>query len=129
MITQLSLQPGSSVELVLTLAGGAIAKGLIGVVGKVDGLIVRTAEEVNALFPKGWQPPYLPGTKVVEFITTNEEKFVRVYSGEKASGAWIIKESEISGLSPVEIQQKFSLPSLPTTISDVTIPSGTALRV
>jgi len=39
-----------------------------------------------------------------------------------------VKEEAIKGLSPLEIQRKYSLPSVPTQITDVNIPPGTTIR-
>lgn len=108
------------------LAGPFLKSGIKG----FRKLAMKSADEVNTLFTNvGKNAPYKSGTQVAEFTTTESEKFVRVFSeGNEASGKWMMKESEISGLSPKEIQDKFSLPSLPTKIVDVNIPGGTRMR-
>ena len=40
----------------------------------------------------------------------------------------MMPESETQGLSPAQIQQKFSLPQVPTQITEVNVPSGTTVR-
>ena len=90
-----------------------------------------SAEEANKGFR---EPPFMKGTRVTEFRTTMKTKFVRVFNpgntDSKAEGRWMMKESEIRGLTPEQIQQKFSLPgeSAPSEIVEVEVPSGTLMR-
>jgi hypothetical protein len=90
-------------------------------------LTSRTADDVNAEFP-GYNPPYLKGTKVQEYTIVNEEEFVRVHGIHNRERSWMMKEEAIRGLSREEIARKYSLPELPTHISDVTAPSNTRIR-
>ncbi|MCT6869898.1 MAG: hypothetical protein M3Z80_08130, partial [Apibacter sp.] len=71
-------------------------------------VIVTTAEATNASFPKEYEPPYKPGTKVTEFTTTKPEVFVRVHGSSNKVGGWVMSESAVRGLSPAEIQAKYS---------------------
>ena len=75
-----------------------------------------------------------PGTQtdytkpVQSFTTGTDEKFVRFYnltgnSGEL--GSWVMKESDIVGLSPAQIKNKYALPEMPTHIVDVIVPKDT----
>lgn len=40
-----------------------------------------------------------------------------------------MKMEDIAGLTPAQIKDKYSLPSLPKFITDVEIPAGTKLRI
>lgn len=73
-------------------------------------------------------PPYMAGTKVVSFISESSEQFVRVHGGF-APGRWVLKKSDIQGLSPAQIKEKFALPNTPTHISDVNVPVNTPMRM
>ncbi len=58
------------------------------------------------------------------------KKFVRVYDGEISGkkGGWLMEKSEIKGLTPKQIQEKFALPNEPKYICDVEVEAGTHLR-
>ena len=123
--------------------GGAISRGLSRLFGRGKGGIsvgqvrtvtsTQTAEEANAAFVAqniNAKPPYAPGTVVMDEITITAEKFVRVYTQgvTNAEGRWIMAASEIEGLTPAQIADKFSLPNMPTHIVDVTVAEGMAIR-
>ena len=44
------------------------------------------------------------------------------------AGNWIMRESDIAGLTPEQIASKFALPAVPSQIGDVAIPAGTKLQ-
>ncbi|WP_413614878.1 hemagglutinin repeat-containing protein [Halomonas cupida] len=88
----------------------------------------RSADDVNATFPDGYSPPYTPGTQVTEFVSDGNQTFVRVVSGDSPGGQWIMKASDIEGLSPQQIADKFALPEVPSGITSVTPPAGTRIR-
>jgi len=92
-------------------------------------VIYRPADEVNATFPPGWKPPYQPGTRVTEYTTTGSDTFVRVHGSGNPGGAWMMRREAIHGLTPQQIASKYSLPHVPTMISDVSVPSGTRIRM
>lgn len=75
-------------------------------------------------------PPYLPKSKVQVIELQEDTKFCRVYDGENSGmyGGWVMKQSDLEGLTPEEIQDKFALPQKPIKICDVTIPAGTTMR-
>ncbi|QOR76229.1 MAG: hypothetical protein IMW88_01240 [Thermoflavifilum sp.] len=101
-------------------------------------VVVKTTEEVNKEFLNiGWKAPYKARTKVIEFTTTQEEKFVRVFNSQKGNKVreWIMKESELydeSGkmLTPEQIKDKFALPGKepPDKMVEVKIPAGIRIR-
>lgn len=81
---------------------------------------------------KGYKnPPYNKKTVVQDFTLNENTKFVRVYDGEGSGlkGGWIMKENDISGMSPKQIQEKFALPAEPVCVGEVTIPRGSTLRM
>ena len=89
--------------------------------------IMLAAAEANIGFKVA---PYKAGTFVREFEAQNLKGFVRVFSKgtTKMEGQWIMKAEDIEGLTPQEIQSKFSLPNTPDHVSDVEIPNGTVIR-
>ena len=88
----------------------------------------RQASEVNSTFPAEWEPPYKPGTKVIEFTNTQDEVFVRVHGETNKARSWMMKKEAIEGLKPMEIKSKYALPELPDYISEVHVPAGTRIR-
>jgi RHS repeat-associated protein len=90
-----------------------------------------SAAEANAGMK---EPAYAKGTTVTQFRTTMKMKFVRVFNpknGNSALGKWMMKESEIQGLSPEQIQQRFALPgeNAPSEIVEIEVPQGTLMQV
>lgn len=93
-----------------------------------------TGEEVNDWWLTEMDydnPPYLPKSKVQQIELQDETKFSRVYDGENSGmyGGWVMKSSDIEGLTPEEIQDKFALPQKPIKTCDVILPKGTKMRV
>lgn len=76
------------------------------------------------------QPPYKPGTKTYTIELDETNTFVRTYDGENSSmhGGWIMKNSDIKGLTPNQIQDRYALPFTPKYIADVKLDKGTNLR-
>lgn len=91
-----------------------------------------TANEVNQnLARKGYKdPPYTPGTKVKEFEYTQETVFYRLHGKNNQDRPWVMKKSEIEGLSKSEIRDKFSIPDSNSLdrVSEVRVPPGTRIR-
>ena len=87
-----------------------------------------SADSVNTTFPNDYHPPYKPGTKVTRFEPGIEEEFVRVHGSDTQLGGWLVKKDALRGLTPQQIQSKYALPSRPTHISDVNVPSGTRME-
>ena len=75
-------------------------------------------------------PPYLPKSDVVEIQLDDTTTFSRVYDNETSGmyGGWVMKSSDIEGLTPAQIKDKFALPSQPTMVCDVVLEKGTKLR-
>ena len=91
---------------------------------------VISAEERNlSLRSQGYTNPYKTGTPVVNFNQNNTTKYVRVYTDGVTSptGKWIMRYSDIQGLSATQIQSKFALPNKPTHYCYVNVPSGTSV--
>ncbi len=96
-----------------------------------------TKETTGDVANKWWQeemnydnPPYLPKSKVQHIKLEEDTKFCRVYDGVNSGmfGGWVMKSSDIEGLTPEQIQDKFALPQCPKMMCDVTIPKGTEMR-
>lgn len=87
-----------------------------------------SAVEANSGFER---PPYNISTEVTEGALIQDEKLVRLYDGEISTdlGRWLMPESEIKGLSAIQIKEKFALPSTPKFIVDVNVPAGTVIRL
>jgi len=96
-----------------------------------------TAEETNQWFidnvKSDYKPPYKPGTLVKEIELIENTTFVRVYDkmpeGSGMYGSWVMKADDIKGLTPLEIQNKFALPSIPKYVCNVELEAGTHIRV
>lgn len=73
--------------------------------------------------------PYKPGTPVVGFKTTQTTQYVRVYRQGVTSPhrGWIMRYSDIQGLTPAQIKDVFALPTEPTHYCFVNIPAGTQI--
>lgn len=84
---------------------------------------VVDSDIVNSKFiAKNWEAPFKNGTKVIEFSPKSTDNFVRVIGdGSIAEGRWVMKKDAIKGLTPKQIQAKYSLPGTPTHIVDVTV--------
>jgi RHS repeat-associated protein len=108
------------IEAELDLPGIGSRKGL--------GILITSADAVNASFPSEYRPPYQPGTRLTEYTTTFNEMFVRVHGADNKARAWLIRAEAIRGLTAREIQTKYSLPELPEYVSDVFVPAGTRMR-
>lgn len=91
-----------------------------------------TAEEANRMLATQYalKEPYRPGTRVYTFRASEEAHLARVYAEgvTNREGAWLLDPKHIEGLSGEEIATKFSLPSIPTHVSNVTIPKGTVIE-
>lgn len=107
-------------------------------VNYTEGINCKVTKEVTAEETNHWwaeemnynNPPYLPKSKVQHIKLEEDTKFCRVYDGEVSGmyGGWVMKASDLEGLSPEEIQDKFALPQCPKMMCDVTIPKGTEMR-
>ena len=71
---------------------------------------------------------YTSGTTVTEFVSDGSPTFARVVTGNSPGGRWILRESDIAGLTPEQIADNFALPAVPTGITYVTPPAGTRIQ-
>lgn len=79
------------------------------------------------------KPPYNPSFQV-KVVEAGKEEYVRVFSynadgKSNKLGGWLMKKSDIDGLSALEIADKYALPTPPTHICDVKIPESTKLQI
>lgn len=78
-----------------------------------------------------YEPSYMPGTKAYSYITPSSgDKFVRVYvpGTNDPADTWMMRASDIVGLTPLQIQDKFALKNTPTYVVDVNLPAGQTVR-
>jgi len=77
--------------------------------------------------------PFDSGTSVTLIRVTQTHQFVRFYNPtdplnpSSAVGSWVMRASEVRGLSAAQIRDKFALPALPTDIVLVFVSFGFAL--
>ncbi len=77
--------------------------------------------------------PFEDGRAVDEVRTSQTEHLVRTYTYNSASvkggavGSWLMRASSIRGMTPEQIRDFFALPSLPTNVTSVTVPTGTVV--
>lgn len=81
----------------------------------------------------GGIPPFDSATSVTLIRLTRTQQFVRFYNPtdptnpSSAIGSWMMRASEIRGLTAEQIRAKFALPALPTNMVQVVVPTGYAL--
>ena len=91
-----------------------------------------TADEVNDVWKDRdyADPPYSKNYVVYDAVLKKDKKFVRFLTeGGKRKGSWIMLEEDVKGLTPKQIQSKYSLSFVPTIVCDVYIKAGTKIRV
>lgn len=101
------------------------------VIPKPNSEVIRHADDVNAEFlSNGLDAPYHPDFPAIEFNTVSNEGFVRVFKqgSNNPNGRWMVKQSEIQGMTPQQIKDHLALPEVPDKIVDVTIPPDIRLR-
>ena len=102
-----------------------------GVRPKAGTEVLRKSDDVNAEFvAAGFDGPYHPNFPAIEFNTSANESFVRVFKqGSNApDGRWMAKQSDIAGMSPQQIKEHLALPELPDRIVSVDIPANVRMR-
>jgi hypothetical protein len=88
------------------------------------------AEQANAPFiEQGLKPPYLSTVRPREFTTASDLDFVRVHGPTNQEGVWMVRSSEIDGMSAADIQSHLGLKYAPTQVSPVTVSQGAEMRV
>lgn len=98
--------------------------------------IYRDATDINAELAakhKGtnkFQNPYKPSTEPIERITTQQEQYVRFYTQGQSGqvSKWMVRKSEVEGLTPAQIKDKLSLEFEPTHVIDVHVSPGVKVR-
>lgn len=85
------------------------------------------AEVANGAYP---EPAYASAR--MEFTTGAAEiGYVRVYAegANNPEGAWFMRTTDIQGLTPLQIQQKYALPTIPSHVVDIAVPPGFRMGV
>ena len=91
---------------------------------------VLNADELNKIaIGKGMQPPYLGGTMVPVVKITSKETFLRFHAKGHPAGKWVIKESEVAGMSAKEIKDYLNLPEAPTHVSKIDLNPGESVKI
>lgn len=89
-----------------------------------------SAADANAPhLAKGNRAPYGEDTRARDIVMQKERVFARVHGEENQARSWMMRPHEIEGLSPLQIKEKFALPEVPSFVSDVYVPAGSAVRV
>lgn len=122
----------------INFAAAAVSSPKTPAVNYTEGINCNVTEETTGDAANQWwqeemgydNPPYLPKSKVQHIELNEDTTFCRVYDGENSGmyGGWVMKQSDIEGLTPEEIQDKFALPQKPIKMCDVTLPAGTKMR-
>jgi len=92
---------------------------------------VYSPATINAIL--GGNPPFDSGTGVTLIRVTKTQQYVRFYNPTDqanpsgAVGSWMMRASEVRGLTAAQIRDKFALPALPTNIVQVQVPASYAL--
>jgi hypothetical protein len=88
-----------------------------------------SADEANAAHvAAGRNPPYKAGTTIRDIELEEGATFARVHGPDNKARSWMMNKSDIEGLSPAQIRDKYALPETPSFVSDVNVPKGTILR-
>ena len=95
--------------------------------GDLKVIETKTPELANKEWlAKGYdKPPYHPDFEV-KVVEAGNEEYVRVFSYNEDGtsnklGGWLMKKSDIEGLTPAQIADKYALPKEPTHICDVNL--------
>jgi hypothetical protein len=118
----------------------AFKKGYLSAEDIEDFRILRNSDDVNAEIRANaltrnpdnlFHDSYKVGTNPIERVTVQSEQYVRFYRPESngiSNGFWLVKRSEVEGLTPLQIKGKLGLQFEPTHVVDVNVPSGIKLR-
>ena len=95
--------------------------------GDLKVIEIKTSELANEewLINGYDKPPYHPNYEV-KVVEAGNEKYVRVFSynadgTSNKLGGWLMKKSDVDGLTPAKIADKYALPKEPTHICDVNV--------
>ncbi|MCG3135878.1 MAG: hypothetical protein HMLKMBBP_03654 [Planctomycetes bacterium] len=90
---------------------------------------ITEAEANRRHVAKGLHKPYVGAAKE-GVLTTAEDGWVHVWKDGKGSpqSGWYMRAKDIAGLTPEEIQAKWSLKYVPDRVADVTLNPGATIR-
>ena len=95
--------------------------------GKLEILETKTPDIANnEWLNRGYDKPPYNTEFEVKVVKAGSEKYVRVFSynadgTSNKLGGWLMKKSDIEGLTPAQIADKYALPKPPTHICDVNV--------
>jgi len=107
-------------------AGGVDWRTLEQPIGSL--VVVETAATVNARL--GGNPPFETTTDVTTIMTSVPQYFVRFFNPTDPVnpsgplGSWIMRAATVRGLTPTQVRDVFALPSMPTNMTMILVPSG-----
>ncbi|MEA5097520.1 MAG: hypothetical protein VB032_03170, partial [Burkholderiaceae bacterium] len=91
-------------------------------------ITVESASTVNDRL--GGRPPFDAGTDVTTIRTVTPQYFVRFYNPTAAEnpsnalGSWVMRSATVRGLTAAQVRDIFALPSMPTMMTMVLVPTG-----
>ena len=112
------------------LAGAMIGLGgILSLESKISARL-NSAETVNKLFKDAQlSAPYKAGTTIAELEAPTNLSLVRLSGANNVEGSWYTTANEIKGLTPAQLQNRFSLKYEPTSVTPVTIEKGATIRI
>lgn len=73
-----------------------------------------------------YYPPFPANQGVPEIMPSQPRYFVRLYTGSDPKGSWIMRAADVRGLTPLQLRDRFALPTVPTMITSVLVPANVA---
>lgn len=95
--------------------------------GKLKVIEIKTPEIANSEWlARGYDKPPYDLDYEVKVVEAGNEEYVRVFSYNEDGtsnklGGWLMRKSDIEGLTPAQIADKYALPKEPTHICDVKV--------
>ena len=105
------------------LIGREISKSIDGI-GPIE---VELAN--NKYISQGYFAPYDTNFRPRNVVLANDKIFVRVHGEDNQISKWMMRASEIDGLTPLQIKEKFALEFMPKYMSEVNVSASTKVRV
>lgn len=121
-----------SASFVLLLAPSVSAEDWRNLVQPIGTLLaVEPAGTVNGRL--GGNPPFEVATDVTTIQTGAPQYFIRFYNPDavanssNAIGSWVMRSAAVRGLTATQVRDIFALPSMPTMMTMVLVPTGSKM--